>query len=136
MPLSDWLSWVVNAYQSLFYPLLEATFGRIFSIFDIHLSEFVKDIFVFYFLFLAALFRVLYKEKRARNLDEEVDFDLLLGLILYPVVIFIIFYEALFSPDGMKENARQHAKWYLLEVSYVLIVVAAAIILNAAGVLS
>jgi hypothetical protein len=104
-PLTDWLSTLISAYRGLFFPMIDASIGRIFQIFGYQIAEWAKNLIVFYLAFGASMVRTGQKEGPISSIAEWLTM-----LFLWP---FLIVFTLVFLPPTILRLERQEPEEFI-----------------------
>jgi hypothetical protein len=156
MPLSSWLSAALNAYTTVFHPVVDYTVGLVPMIFGQEFLPWVKDLIVIYALFGSALARVgranaTYYEPDIKDATKlEYVFGYAYLAVVWPlmlrsqvrVVREAAAFEALAKAEGLPlrsgwrvnaDKAKRNVQEFKKELLIVFGMAAAAVFLNAVG---
>ena len=143
---SGWLDAWVNAYRGVFYPLLDATIGRVLGLFGYELADWARNLSVFYLAFGASLLRTGEKEGKAPFYDK------ITMVVFWPFLLLFVVFESnaeeiddsdvgirITGFHGGSKNPLSRGeifKSFGIELGQVALLVAATMLLHASGVLT
>jgi hypothetical protein len=140
LPVGDWLASILALYADLLHPIVHYTIGLVPAAFGYELLPVTKDVLILYGLFAGSLYRSLHGDGETppepKGRMWKVQAALAWPLVL---LLFLAAAKALYvnrERDWMAEAFVQQGLFtFLRELGFVLLIVAACLLLNAAGIL-
>lgn len=137
IPVRDWLASLLAFYAELLHPIVEYTIGLVPAAFGYALLPVTKDVLIFYGLFAGSLYRTLHSD---RETGPDGWMWKMWAALAWPLVLFLFLYAAKVryvdgKSDWGTEAFRLGLLSFLRELGFVLLIVAACLLLGAAGVL-
>jgi hypothetical protein len=141
IPLSKWFAAGLNAYAAVFHPIVDHTIGLVPAAFGLALLPVAKDAIVLYGMVSGAFFRTFQQIPREEGENPTLQ---TIGMSLtwpvsIPVVLFLVWAldgVAGGNPEAPRWLARFFRRSVTRELLLIVVIVALAAALNAAGVLA
>jgi len=133
-PSSTWVNHILSIYRNLFFPMVNNTIGLVVRYFGYYLEPWGKDIIVLYVVVGSANARASYKYQV--QVGKSSPFLLVAAVIIWPLLMLFATLHALFgSKEVERIRFRRVVKTILMQICYVLLVVAGALVLHSAEIL-